>query len=208
MIDFKTLFQTTDYYETEDGIYYLHDYVPMRRRKNYSDEDIEISEKVIDYKNGNQQAFNQFTTEIAKVISSISEEVTKKYIGLVAIPPSKADKESTVHQSIHSIKEAYEQGYMRSLFGCKKKIYDYSHLLQRDYDIRSSCRSYGNRPDYEEQKASISCIRNRLYLYHTAFILIDDVTTSGTIMDVCEDILIENGMDEDHIYRLAIAKTV
>ena len=42
----------------------------------------------------------------------------------------------------------------------------------------------------------------------TAFILIDDITTTGTIMELVEDILIKNDINKDSIYKIAICKTV
>ena len=42
----------------------------------------------------------------------------------------------------------------------------------------------------------------------TTFIILDDVTTLGTSMDACRDILIQHGAKEQYIYRMAIARTL
>ena len=40
-----------------------------------------------------------------------------------------------------------------------------------------------------------------------AFIILDDISTRGTIMNACEDILINNGVKKQNIYKFALFKT-
>ncbi|MCR5704777.1 MAG: hypothetical protein K6G85_09145 [Eubacterium sp.] len=191
---------------TETGIYYIHDYIPTRSFSRYSDSEVEMSKKIWDYKNCEQEALDLFTNELMEAITIIAKKTSRYNIGLVAVPPSKVNKESTVGVSIWNIHNWYDEGITKAEFGCIETIYDYSGLLTRITDVSTSHE--GRRATYDEHKASIRCSRDRLFRYRTAFILIDDVTTRGTIMDACRDILIENGASEDIIFRLAIAKTV
>ena len=39
------------------------------------------------------------------------------------------------------------------------------------------------------------------------FIIMDDISTRGTIMNACEDILVENGAKKENIFKFAIYKT-
>ena len=72
----------------------------------------------------------------------------------------------------------------------------------------NSAHNEGPRPEYIDHINSISFNDDCIFGEDTAFILIDDITTTGTIMDACEDILIENNIDNNTIYKLAISKTV
>ena len=100
------------------------------------------------------------------------------------------------------------------------QVCDYSDFLERKYDMRSAKNSRWNRPSYEESKASIKIAdfyydqilefrdSGENFYEEEWFIIIDDVTTTGNIMRVCKDILIESGADPKQIITLAIAKTM
>ena len=192
-------------YQTDTGIYYLHEYYPVKYR-HISDEQEEIRRKIWAYKDQENEAISEFTNEFMAAIAAIMQHYTASKIGLVAVPPSKVGKPSPVRTSIENIVFWYKTGITASTFGFNRQIYDYGSLLQRTSDIPTAHQ--GVRATYEEQKASISCRTSRLWRYNTSFFILDDVTTKGTSMDVCRDILVENGAHPDRIYRLAIAKTV
>lgn len=195
-----------DLKQTDSGIYYLHDYVPVRQFRRHSETDNSMSRKIWDYKNGEADALNLFTNELMEAVSVLSKKMPGNKIGLVAVPPSKVGKASTVRTSIWNMANWSDKGIALRNFNCNKTIYDYGNLLTRSSDI--STAHEGRRSSYEEQYESISCARDRLSRYWTTFIILDDVTTQGTSMDVCRDILIEHGAVEKYIYRMAIAKTI
>lgn len=190
--------------QTDTGIYYLHDYIPVRQFRYHSDEEVAISKKIWDYKNGDADALNLFTNELMQAISFIVKDGDK--IALVAVPPSKINKDSPIRTSIWNMANWYNQGITQSTFGCNKRIMDFGRLLTRISDVSTSHE--GRRATYEEHMESIQCSRDHLSKYWAKFVILDDVTTRGTIMDACEDILIEHGAVEKHIIRLAIAKTI
>lgn len=191
--------------QTESGIHYIYDYYPSKYRRITGDQDL-LRRQIWAYKDMDSDAVTRFTRDLISAVTLISRDIRLSKIGLVAVPPSKVCKESPVRESIRQIVSLSKKGVISSAFGCNKTLYDYGTLLTRTSDIRTSHRE--GRATYEEQIDSISCSRDRLWRYRTAFIILDDVTTLGTSMDACRDILIENGSDEDKIYRLAIAKTV
>ena len=196
-----------DLKQTEDGIYYIHDYYAQKRFKRVSQEKEDFRSLMWVYKDQlHEVAMRQFTNELMEAITLISQDIRLTKIGLVAVPPSKTFKKSPIRASIQRIHNWYEEGITQTDFGCDKDIYDYGKLLTRIYDIKTAHKE--GRTTYEEQKASIACSRDRLWRYRTAFIILDDITTKGISMDVCRDILIDNGANEDNIFRLAIAKTV
>lgn len=192
--------------QTESGIYYIHDYYPINRYRHITREQDELREAIWAYKKLEDDAINRFTNELMEAITIISRSVRSSKIGLVAIPPSKVDKDSPIRTSIWNIQNWYSEGITESYFGCNKQIYDYRNLLTRVYDIPTSHE--GVRATYQQQVESIECSRDRLWRYKTTFFILDDVTTRGTSMDACRDILVDNGSREDKIYRLAIARTV
>lgn len=191
--------------KTETGIYYLHDYIPRRNFHLYEDDEIAISKMIWDYKNGDNNALDKFTIELMQAIAEISQNMKSKKIGLVAVPPSKTNKLSAVRTSIERINDWYRQEIIRKKFGCYKKIYDYGDLIMRSSDI--STAHEGRRATYEEQMESLACTKTKLSKLWTTFIILDDVTTCGTSMDACRDVLIQNGAKKKYIYRMAIART-
>lgn len=191
---------------TDSGIFYLHDYIPVKEFRYHTEQEIETSRKIWAYKDGEVVSVNYFTEELMYAIAALGNMTRSSNIGLVAIPPSKVNKRSSVVDSIHQIQTWHNQGLSKTKYGTQKNIYDYSDLLVRVLDIGTAHK--GMRATYEQQKASIYCKRDRLSRYMTAFFILDDVTTKGTSMDVCRDILLEHGANDKYIYRLAIARTV
>lgn len=191
---------------TDSGIYYLHDYIPVRQFRYYSEEAVAISRKIWNYKDGNQDALNVFTNELMWAVATLANRIRSNKFGLVAVPPSKVNKMSAIRNSIWNMVNWYNNGIVRESFGCSKEFYDHSNLLTRVSDI--STAHEGMRATYAEQKKSIACHGNTLSKYWTTFIILDDVTTLGTSMDVCRDILLEHGAKEQYIIRMAIARTV
>lgn len=192
--------------QTDTGIYYLHDYIPVRQFRYHSDEEVAISKQIWEYKDGDADALNTFTNELMQAISMVVKNQGGDKIGLVAVPPSKVNKNSTIRTSIWNMENWYKQGVTESAFGCSKRIMDFGNLLTRISDV---CTSHeGRRATYDEHMESIACSRDHLSKYWTTFIILDDVTTKGTNMDVCRDILIANGAKEQYIIRMAIARTV
>lgn len=192
--------------QTETGIYYLHDYIPKRNFSIHSYEEVEMSKKIWDYKDKRGDALAVFTNELMQAITQISRNMVSNKIGLVAVPPSKVNKSSTVRDSIWIIENWYKQGKTRIDFNCYKEIYDYGNLIMRSSDI--STAHEGQRATYEEQMESLTCQKSGLSRLWTTFIILDDVTTLGTSMDACRDILIQHGAKEQYIYRMAIARTL
>ncbi len=191
---------------TNSGIYYLHDYIPVKQFSLYSEEEIAISRKIWAYKDGDTDAFNAFTYELMCAVAYIANRTGSNKFGLVAVPPSKVDKPSTIRKSICSMVDWYNKGIVQENFKCGKAFFDYSNLLTRVSDISTAHK--GLRATYNEQMVSIKCQEDNLSRRWTTFIILDDVTTQGTSMDVCKNILLAHGAKEQYIIRMAIAKTV
>ena len=191
---------------TDSGIFYLHDYIPVRLFPNYPEEAVDITKKIWAYKNGDVDARKVFTNELMRAVVMVANHIESDKFGLVAVPPSKVGKMSTVRFSIMNMVYWYNLGLVRKYLNCSKVFYNYGNLLTRVSDI--STAHEGVRATYDEQIESIKCCVKKLSKYRTTFIILDDVTTLGTSMDVCRDILLEHGAKEKYIIRMAIAKTV
>ena len=171
---------------TDTGIYYLHEYYPVRKFRYISDEKEELSRRIWAYKEQtDEKAFSDFTEELMCAIRALTYHSKYEKIGLMAVPPSKVGKHSSIRDSIKLIYQWGSAGTAKSVYGCNKVIYDYSELLQRVSDISTAHKGKG--ATYDEQRESINCIRDRLSRYRTAFVILDDVTTTGTSMNVCRD---------------------
>ena len=196
------------------GVYYLYDYYT----KN-NDELESLNRKIWNYKDYKEyeifyeEEFNYFTEKLMEGISELSNQVIPnkiKKIALVSVPSSTIERDefATIRESINCIENWYACGKTESKFGCKKEIINCSNLLVRSSDLYPSHLS-DNRPSYGQHMNSIKCKYNEiLKMNDVAFIILDDISTRGTIMNACEDILIENGVNQKNIYKFAIFKTI
>lgn len=198
--------------QTEREVYYLHEYIPKKNWNEYDLNSIEMSKKLLEYKNdNNDDTFNLFTIELMEAIAYLSNNVMGnevENIALVPVPPSKVYKHesNTIRKSINCINKLYELGNRSSLFGCSKKFVNHIDLLKRVWDVPTS--HLERRPHRNEHIKSIECSKNNLSKEYVTFILIDDITTTGNIMNVCQQILIKHWAVKRYIYKLAIAETI
>ena len=171
--------------------------------------------------------FDYFNNELMKAISVLSNQVIPNNISklaLVSVPSSTVERDAgaTMRKSIKCIENWYDEGKTETEFGCKKEIINCGNLLTRIYDVNTSHLSktqpmfydvttsykYKSRPSYIEHKNSIECSKSEiLERDDVAFIILDDISTRGTVMDACEDILIDNGANKENIYKFALFKT-
>lgn len=194
---------------TEWDVYYLHNYIPNDDRKAANLNDRRISNKILKYKHANDVEIRLFTRELIKSISYLSNNIiNEKYkkLVLVTVPTSKVDKFSPIQESINQICQWHENGKNLNYFNCHKELLN-GNILTRVSDVNSA-HNKGSRPTYNEHLNSILFYNDFTFDEKTAFILIDDITTTGTIMDVCEDILTKNDINKNSIYKFAICKTV
>lgn len=189
---------------TEDGIYYLSDYVPKRALPNHSKESVENSKRILDFKDGDRIAIGFYAMLILKAIAELAPSIRASRIALVAVPPSKVHKYSPVREMIEMMVRISENSDYLEDKGCFKTLLDYKDLLQRMTDVRTS--HYGLRASYEDHINSIACGSRFSRRMH--FIVLDDVTTTGVSMMACQQVLIDSGVPKRNITCLAISKTV
>lgn len=131
-------------------------------------------------------------------------------ISLVSIPSSKESnvKDPQTKKSIIEIEKWYKEGIIKSEFNCNKKFYDESALLNRIEEIEPRKKtSPKERCDGSVHQKSIECSKDDLS-ESMGFIILDDITTSGTSMIECKKILVNNGAKEENIICLAIGETI
>ena len=159
--------------------------------------------------------FDYFNNELMKAISVLSNQVIPNNISklaLVSVPSSTVERDAgaTMRKSIKCIENWYDEGKTETDFGCKKEIINCGNLLTRISDVITShlVDDSKPRPSYIEHKNSIECSKSEiLERDEVAFIILDDISTRGTVMDACEDILIDNGANKENIYKFALFKT-
>lgn len=200
----------SDNIKKQFGVYYLFDYDKYKRHENkkiwaYKDYNKEIP-------NIHKEEFNYFTTKLMEAISELSNliiDVKFNKLALVSVPSSTVERDNlaTVKESINIIEKWYNEGKARSEFNCKKEIINCGNLLKRVIDVDTSHKN--KRVSYIQHINSIAHEKNNILNEDdVAFIILDDVSTRGTIMNVCEDILINNGVKKENIYKFALFKTV
>jgi len=201
--------------------YYLHKYVKRDWRKGeYKGNpiDVEVSEKIMDYKYKNKNyAIQLFTEELMNAITYLSYYKMNNNIKKIAllVVPSGAEIDLDdeymdfegyrLARSVKLIHQWYELGISKSLFGLNKKIIDLKHSFIRIETIGSS-KNHRDNPMAHTQ--SIKCNNIPEHNEDIAFIILDDITTSGSSMVGCKQVLLDNGIDEDNIFTLTIGATV
>ena len=182
---------------THSKIYYCADYVKPVFWRYRDESEVEDSKLIRAAKDGNENAIDYVADKLLDGIDElIAKYVKTDYLIFAPLPSSKVNKKSAMFEVASRIKENCSfQGYIYVL-----------NILSRYYDMPTAHESRV-RPEYEEQKDSIMCLYPSLCTDNYTCILLDDITTKGTMMDVCRDILIENGMPEENIIRVAFAKT-
>lgn len=182
---------------THEKIYYYTYYVKQVFWRYRDESELEDSRLILQVKNGNEEAIelvaNKMQTGIDELIANY---VHTNQLIFAPLPSSKFNKKNPMFQVATKLKEnSSYQGRIHVL-----------NILSRIYDIRTAHDS-SIRPSYEEQMDSIMCIYPALCNEHYTCILLDDITTKGTIMNVCRDILVENGMPYKNIICVAFAKS-
>lgn len=182
---------------THDKIYYYTDYVKSAFWRFRDESEIEDSRLILDAKDGDEEALDLVAEKMQVGIDElIAKYVNTKHLIFAPLPSSKVNKKNPMFQIATKLKENTSfQGSIHVL-----------NILSRIYDIRAA-HDNRIRPSYEEQMDSIMCIYPALCDDQYTCILLDDITTKGTIMNVCRDILIENGMPYKNIICVAFAKT-
>ena len=196
---------------SEHGVYYIYDYIQQYNWDNYDYDSTEISQKLLRYKDGKEIAMKFFTERLTEAIVEFANNVLGSKIteiALVAVPPSKVDKYSPIRESIDTIIDDFNYRQLKNEFNHVKTIHNFANLLKRIKDVHSSHKK-GKRAMYVEHITSIECNEKMIEdSEDIIFIILDDITTTGMIMGVCEDILIDYDVCEENIYKLAIANTI
>lgn len=197
--------------KNDNGIYYLIDYIPFNTRhpERFDEESIHLSERLARYKKEDKTfARDFFTDELKEAIVNFSNDILDERfseIALFAVPPSKVYKYSAVRYSIDEICNSPE---VKSGLMNIRKIHNCSEILKRTKDVVTS-HTEGRRAYKVEHILSIDsteCFKN--CSDDVAFIILDDITTTGIQMGVSRDILVDYYANEDNIFMLAIGSTI
>ena len=188
---------------SSDDVYYLTEYIPKRLWRYKEEEELEDSKLVLRLKENDEEAIDVVKERMLDAAEDLID-FDECWLVVATVPSSKADKESPMLTVA-----AYIRDYFNSSDDEEDSVLEFLDMFSRITDVRTS--HYADplqRPKYDEHKDSIRCNYPEYCNQYTRCLLIDDVTTTGTIINVCRDILIENGMPEEHIIPLVFAKTV
>ena len=96
---------------------------------------------------------------------------------------------------------------LKSSFGCDKEIINYKDLLKRIEDVPTAHKGEG-RASCQQHIDSIKCMEDNLSNENVAYIVLDDITTTGDSMKACNQVLYESGVKIENIYNIALGATV
>ena len=202
-----------DLNKTPFGVYYIDGYIPKDKLVEYEEDDmIDFSNRILDFKDGEDYQVLLLTKDLTQLISYISNNIIDDNIeklALIAVPPSKVKKinRSSMRKSIDLIEKAFNDGSLRTEYGCNKEIINYKDLIKRVKDVPTAHLGEG-RSSPEEHIDSMECSKNNLSNKHIAYIILDDITTTGNTMKACNQILLNNGVDDKNIYNIVFGATV
>ena len=187
--------------KTHEDVYYIYDYIPEYKWDNYKSEDTEISQRLLRYKREDKKyAWNFFTNTLKKAIIEFSNNELDDNVNeimLVAVPPSKVNKYSPIRLSISKIVDNDE---IKSSLN-NVNINDGGELLIRSKDVPTSHKE--RRAEYFEHVLSIDFNENLAenFTEDAVYIILDDITTTGLIMNVCRDTLIDYNIDQNKCFN-------
>ena len=193
-------------------MYYIDNYIPKDIIEKYDKEEINFTHRIWDYKDDEGHSIELFTRDLMEYLSvicnrEIDSDVDK--LVLISVPSSKVKrfKKSSMRKSIDIIEETYNSGELKSEFNCDKEIINYKDLLKRVKDVPTAHLGEG-RASCEEHIDSIKCMKDNLSNENIAYIVLDDVTTTGDSMRACNEHLLEAGVKDANIYNIALGATV
>ena len=201
----------SEFNTTRFGVYYLNEYVPEDKRELYDKEQVDYSKRLIGFKKDmDDYSVNLFTQDLIEYISQLSNKKlqNKAKLVLIAVPSSKVDKtKSSIKKSIDIIEETYNSGELKFDYNCDKEIINYKNLLKRVKDVPTAHLGEG-RATCEQHVDSIECMENNLSNEDVAYVILDDITTTGNSMMACNELLLKAGVKNENIYNIALGATV
>ncbi|MGK7878530.1 MAG: ComF family protein [Crocosphaera sp.] len=153
----------------------------------YFNEDFnKYSHKILDLKNSNYEAIKFFTKELERIIDN-------EPVVIAAVPSSNANCLSSgiVYLS-------------QQLVQSKQNLIDGTTCIKRIKSIAKQSHSSEKR-NKERHKDSIE-IKNKSLIKDQKVILLDDVLTTGTTVETCQELLLEAGAKEVKI--IVLGKTI
>ena len=188
---------------TQEGIYYLTDYIPKGIWEYKSEEAVEDSKLVIQLKDNDQDAIDTVKEKMAAAAEELIDPSPDLGLIVAAVPSSKTYKNSPMLKVAAYIRDCFN-----GIDGEDDPELSFLDMFTRTSDVTTShFVETWNRPGFDEQKASIQCNYPEFCSEDNTCLIIDDVTTTGRVMKSCKEILVENGMPEENIIMLAFAKT-
>jgi predicted amidophosphoribosyltransferase len=158
----------------EGDDYYVLSYPPKRRKTV-------VTDLILDFKNNDDEALaiaSRLIIAALRKIESVLQKSHCKYI--VSIPSSTAGKENGPCE--HVCREVERE------FIWVKHLPN--ALIRTKTVPKAAYAKPGNRPTYDDHRATIDY--SGTVHANTAFIMLDDVLTQGTVSQACRDILLEN----------------
>ena len=188
---------------TSDDVFYLTEYIPKRLWRYKREEELEESKLVRRLKEKDAEAVEIVKERMLEAAEDLVE-LEERGLIVATVPSSKTYKESPMLEVA-----AYIRDYFNGPEGEEDPEFAFLDMFSRITDVKTSHLAGPlGRPKYDEHMASIICNYPEYCNEYTQCLILDDVTTTGTVIKVCRDILIENGMPEENIIPLVFAKTV
>lgn len=184
--------------------YKLYKY--FRKDAICSTEDDIIRKKIWAYKDGfDKDIISEFTHNLFELIAQIIQKhfLDSKQVFLLSIPSSTVGKINTIQKSITAMVNWEKQGYLKEKYNCSAELLDYGNAIIRTESIESE--KSGIR-SFERQVSTMKL--NMDIPTDSKIILLDDIRTTGNIIQACWHILNKNGISSKNIQNCVIAQTV
>lgn len=191
---------------TDWNVYYLNNYIRNDDIQIANLNDRKLRVKILNYKYEKSE-IRLFTRKLIKSVYFLLNFMvgdTFEKLACVFISPSEVEKFSSILERINLIEEWQKTKKTSCGFNCSHKILNDNILI--GYSNINSTHNECSKSTCEDYLIII--LINKYFIFEkcTVFIVIDDITTTCTIMDVFGDILIKNNIEKNLIYKLAISK--
>ncbi len=176
-----------EFQKTEDNIYYIHTYYPVRYEEHKG-----VSEELLRFKNGNQSSITRFSADLIIALFDLTKGNVSmlKGVPLALVPSHSANHWSS---SLENVADT-----LCSQFG----MANYSKAIMRVKDHEKL--AYGGDRSIDSHMKTLSIDTNFPLQGKTIFVM-DDITTTGHSLRACADVLYNAGAIK--VIAIAIAKT-
>ena len=197
----------------ENDVAYFYNYVKTKfwNKLGQDDESVLTSKALLNFKEKrcSSDIKEWFMRDIAGYLQGFTF-MDYSNVVIIPVPSSKGYKYSCIINAVkrifHIMDNSINESALYLGLDSPANFIDGTGILKRTTNV-IPMKYLWPKPSIEEVKQTISFYDRDPSIIHDDIVLIDDIITTGTTMNACKELLIENGVNPYKIHCFALAKT-